>query len=72
MGNGTERNFKGVNQDVQISLKLVLVVHLNGIIPETCAHLNRWFETPSRPCATASKQTMQNVVMATVQFSRQH
>ena len=30
------------------------------------------FETPSRPCATASKQTMQNVVMAPVQFSRQH
>ena len=31
----------------------------------TSAHFNRLFETSSSPRATASKQTMQNIVMAT-------
>ena len=33
-----------------------------SLIPETCAHINGLFETPSSPRATASKQTIKNIV----------
>ena len=39
-----------------------------AVIPaETSAHFDRLFETSSNPRATASKQTMQNIVMVTLQ-----
>ena len=42
-----------------------------SLIPETSAHFNQLFETSSNPrmTARASKQTMQNIIMATVEFS---
>ena len=41
-----------------------------SLIPETSAHFNQLFETSSNPCMTAraSKQTMQNIIMVTVEF----
>ena len=42
-----------------------------SLIPETSAHFNQLFETSSNPhmTARASKQTMQNIIMVTVEFS---
>ena len=41
----------------------------NGsIIPGKSAHFDRLFKTSSSPRVTASKQTMQNIVIATVEF----
>ena len=37
--------------------------------PETSAHYNRLFETSLSLCATALKQTMQNIVKVTDVFS---
>ena len=41
-----------------------------SLIPETSAHFNQLFETSSNPRMTArvSKQTMQNIIMETVEF----
>ena len=41
-----------------------------SLIPETSAHFNQLFETSSNPrmTARASKQTRQNIIMATVEF----
>ena len=41
-----------------------------SLIPETSAHFNELFETSSNPrmTARASKQTMQNIIMVTVEF----
>ena len=51
-----------------ISLKLFLEVGIERkSISETSTHFNRLFETPSSSRATAYKQTMQNIVMATVE-----
>ena len=59
---------KSHNGTKRISLKLFLeIVNKRSLIPETSAHFNRLFETSSSPRATASKQTMQNVVMATLE-----
>lgn len=41
---------------------------LESLTPEMLAHFNRLFETSSSPHLTASKQTMQNTVMATTEF----
>ena len=40
-----------------------------SLSPETSAHYNRLFETSLSLCATASKQTMQNIVKVTDVFS---
>ena len=62
----------GVGRDVWISLKLFLEVVIKqkpALIPETKAHFNRLTETSRSPHVTASKQTMQNIVIMTVESS---
>ena len=40
----------------------------NGSLPGTSTYFSGLFKTSSSPSATASKETMQNIVMATVEF----
>ena len=56
---GQRGNLRALVGDMSISLKLFL---------GTSAHFNRLFETSSCSRATASKQTKQNSVMATVEY----
>ena len=60
--NGIGRESKGVGRDMWISLKLFLEVVIKG-------KSNSWDVRTSSPRATATKHTIQNIVMATLEFS---
>ena len=60
--NGIEKESKGVGRNMWISLKLFLEVVIKG-------KSNSWDFRTSSQSATATKHTMQNIVMAAVEFS---
>ena len=60
--NGIERESKGVGRDMWISLKLFLEAVIKG-------KTNSWDFRISSQSATVTKHTMQNIVVATVEFS---
>ena len=67
-----KRNLRALARICEIHLPVSYFygLYLNGsLISEKSAYLNRLFETSSSPCATAPTQTMQNIVMVTVEFS---
>ena len=62
-----ERESQGFGQEY---LNFATIFFKNiSLIPETSAYFYRLFETSSTLCVTASKQTVQNIVMVTVEFS---
>ena len=55
----------------EFHFKLFLEVVNRSLILETTAHFKTLIETSRSPRATASKQKMKNIVMMTVEFSRE-
>ena len=67
---GTQRESQGFGRDTWISLTLFLeVVIKRKSNAWEVRPFERLFETASSTCLSAWKQTMKNIVMATVEFS---
>ena len=62
---GERGNLRTLAEVSELHLSYFKMLQLKGsIIPWTSAHFHRLFEVSSNPCATASKQKMQQTVMA--------